>query len=1491
MIGTPLAALDVILGVAGVPGTIASLRAIDREMDRVTRARNPQAITPPANFDKQLGNQRALTALLGEGSKGMREYSRSITNFQKVLNAPTRDYAAADRAMKAIEAGKIAKQQIQDAKDVAAATRVTGQQQIRDEQARVRSAVATEKARVDSANTTARAEVNRRKAANDNAKAILAFDRQIADSARENVRSQIGGLRTLTEAHKPLLEIEKNWTQTAKTQVGAWSAAKAKEITLTGQVTAAERVLQKSREEIAVRQRRMQNPGALRREFDDTVQGQQLNKQLAALTKSGGDTSGVEEKIRMNLRARAASHQINLDTQLRQEKRYNDNVLRLRAQLVGQTAEVARTRGLAGSAITGRNAATANVDTSKLAIDAQRARVATARADLDAARATVGVSRGAVATTTALLQTARASATLIAEGGRSSLATLRSAGAASIMAVRDSARTNTASALQSAKDTASRLGPIVAAGGSQAASAFQNAMKGANPVEYILGVMGGAVGVVKAGFGEIASIGKAGLNVLGFAFNIVSAGASAFMGVLKLIGGGLMNLGGLAMQAGGAMASLLANPVVGGVLTGGLSLVVSHLQEIIKYAGLAVAAVAAFSAYQIVMKGSEYDQSAQGVRAAMGYSPGMGNNPAGVEKEMQRLQPGILQIAADTQYNNAQVADGVRELLRGGLKVDQITDEVMRMLFNVSAATDSGVTDSAKVVDSLIQLFQVPKDQLVHVGDMVAGVVNSSLMDMPELGSALRQLGPLAKTMGISYEDTLTALTQLAGAGFRGEIGGTALRNMLLYLNPRSDKAKAELKDVGIIDEAGNNRAFDNKGNLKSLPDLFALLRGPTQGMDDEEQLQFFTKVFGTRSASAAMVLSGTDPAKYEETKGRITGQSAAGTAQTMLNSVNGKVEILTGTLESLASTLFMNFLASPLKGLLDYLIGRANGVYAFFSKTTDLGKGFYEMFGETSRASAFLGIIKQFVDAGSFLSGMNLTNLQVGLEAIFTSGTKAPMATDTFRKYLMNPLIQTIRVLQLGKDAVVTFAQAFRGEWGGALTGSINPVIRVLGIFGTYWGNIYKSLKQFVSGDINLTGFLTQLTGGFSRLLQELGGNIDMEGPGLMERIKGWWTYLKGVGGEWWTKSVMPEVDQVWTGVTTWIESKKPALVTAWNGLWNTLLGTKPGGPTGPSTNPLEGLAVTDPTIAGEQEPTGLGEIFGKALDKAQEVFQKRIKPTLDIILTAAQEWWKDNGATVGAFGVTVGQAIGNGLMAGVKGLFGPNWMRDVLIAAGAPKDIVTKIFPDMAPGNTKEIPGFVPGSKLTVPKDYEPMPDPIGDAMKGIGRFMGDVNAKWASTFFGDVNQGAGGQSQADIINARKMLPGWGGKGASDNVEWDDAFGRWVPRGQATGQGRTPGNPDLPQVPGGRGFFPPPGTIPLALPNTGGGMAGEISALSQLAAQALAAAAVPRVIQVQGSGLTTVEFFEQLGKYLNEVLDNRATTTAAGAAAGSRVAGMLGQ
>ncbi len=719
--------------------------------------------------------------------------------------------------------------------------------------------------------------------------------------------------------------------------------------------------------------------------------------------------------------------------------------------------------------------------------------------------------------------------------------------------------------------SAARLAAAGMAGAAQGATQYLRSIVGMmNPLQLLGRVLGGLVSFAGSLVGVAVNIGKVGLAA-----------------------------GGAVLNVGKFVVDILRIPAIAGTLTGGLSLIADNFVKIAGAIGLVITTLAGLTFKQVISEGMDLEQSFSDIRAVAQYS--VKGTPQGGEDqraaniralngEMERLDFITLKLGADTIFSNTEVAQSIEALIRGGMAADAVTYDVDKSVLDLASATKSSVLDASNTIVALVEMFGGGAEDIARYSTIIAGSLNTTTQTLPEFKDAMRQLGPLAQALGITFEDAATAIDLLANKGLKGELPGTALRNLLLYLSPRTKPAIAAYKEAGLwvntstptrivseedqqaYDEklaayntamtnyqirmrnyekeladfrsgkrkteptipvapkaptapkgelsgdTGHTAFFDDQGNLKPLPDIIRLIQTATKGMSDEEKQKFVDATVGKRSGAAALIFSTTDADAFEQTRQKIQSVSVADQAAARLANLRGVIELLTGSLKSLAGIVFVNWLATPLTRMVSAIIPAANKVLDFFGEKQ-------AEFGNKSKAQYAFSAIGRGVRTGD-LGG-------AWIDVMKTVPGQGATAWAGWLRTIM-------RGLQLARDAVITFKQAVSGNWWGAATNSINGFVRVVGVLGTYWGTIWRGLGQLAGGQITFKQFIDLVIGGFQRLVTEVRKNIQIEWPSIQGLLAKGWDTVKDIGVMVWNNYLQPALAGLWTSVTDYLGDPK---------------------------------------------------------------------------------------------------------------------------------------------------------------------------------------------------------------------------------------------------------------------------------------------------------------------------------------------------------------
>lgn len=327
--------------------------------------------------------------------------------------------------------------------------------------------------------------------------------------------------------------------------------------------------------------------------------------------------------------------------------------------------------------------------------------------------------------------------------------------------------------------------------------------------------------------------------------------------------------------------------------------------------------------------------------------------------KMEKLSKFTLQLAQDTIYSAGEIADGMIELGKAGVKAEQIIGGIGQAMANLGAAGDIPLMESGQIITSTIQQFDLAAKDAVRVTDLLAGAANASIADITDIGVSLKYVGGVASASGLTFEDTATAISLLAKAGIRGSTAGTSLRQMIVSFGGATEPARDALKELGILMDDGTNKFYTQEGALKPLSQVYEILNRATADLTQKQKLAYLRTIFNNRALSAAAILTRDGAKGFKEMNKEMSKVSAADVARKRLDNLSGDIEILKGNIQTLlvqAGGPFQETARKWVKGL------------------TKLVQAFGELDPETQKM-----IVQSIGMAGAILIAMGAFNLIIG--------------------------------------------------------------------------------------------------------------------------------------------------------------------------------------------------------------------------------------------------------------------------------------------------------------------------------------------------------------------------------------------------------------------------------------------------------------------------------------------------------------------------------
>lgn len=348
---------------------------------------------------------------------------------------------------------------------------------------------------------------------------------------------------------------------------------------------------------------------------------------------------------------------------------------------------------------------------------------------------------------------------------------------------------------------------------------------------------------------------------------------------------------------------------------------------------------------------------------------------------MDAVKEKALELGADTQFSSTEAAQGMTELLKAGVSVKDVLGDASQAALDLAAAGQLSLPEAAEIMSTAMNAFHM--DDATHAADVLVGAANASATGVQELKYSLSAVSAVAAGVGMSFDDTNTALAVFANNGLKGSDAGTSLKTMLMNLSPQTKQATEEMQRLGLLTDEGTSKFFDQEGHLRSLSDIAGLLQDHLSGLTDEEKMNALSTMFGSDAIRGGMIMLREGAKGVKDMNAAMKDITAHETAKVAMDNLRGSLLRLKSAWENLTIKLLDHGVGDGLRSFTDEfgkLTSHFSGLLDDGLQVTDVikivGEGINDL---KNKFLAFDGI-------GSVLAGGALA---VGLRKIYNLAMK----------------------------------------------------------------------------------------------------------------------------------------------------------------------------------------------------------------------------------------------------------------------------------------------------------------------------------------------------------------------------------------------------------------------------------------------------------------------------------------------------------------------
>lgn len=285
-----------------------------------------------------------------------------------------------------------------------------------------------------------------------------------------------------------------------------------------------------------------------------------------------------------------------------------------------------------------------------------------------------------------------------------------------------------------------------------------------------------------------------------------------------------------------------------------------------------------------VLVASEFEATMSTVEALSGANA----------QQMGTLSDKAKELGATTVFTANQSAEAMTYMGMAGWKAEEMLSGMNGVMALASASGEDLGLVSDIVTDNLTAFGLKAKDT-AHFADVLAAAATNSNTSVAIMGETFSGSAAIAGALGYSIEDVAVAVGEMANAGVKGSVAGTALKNIFNGL----------LSGVTLTSKAFGEYEFtavNVDGTMKGFAETIDELRVYFDQMTESERVNNAMAIAGQRGYNGLLAILNTTEEDYRKLSETIN--NCSGAAQRMadikLDNLSGDVTLLKSAADGL---------------------------------------------------------------------------------------------------------------------------------------------------------------------------------------------------------------------------------------------------------------------------------------------------------------------------------------------------------------------------------------------------------------------------------------------------------------------------------------------------------------------------------------------------------------------------------------------------------------
>ncbi|WP_053337280.1 phage tail tape measure protein [Microscilla marina] len=216
-------------------------------------------------------------------------------------------------------------------------------------------------------------------------------------------------------------------------------------------------------------------------------------------------------------------------------------------------------------------------------------------------------------------------------------------------------------------------------------------------------------------------------------------------------------------------------------------------------------------------------------------------------KEFQVLRNKALEMGKTTRFSAREAGQGLEYLGMAGFSAKDAASALGGVL-DLAAASGMDLGRTADIASNAISAFGLSANQSDRVADVFAKTITSSNTNLEMLAESMKYLAPTARALGVSLEESASAIGILGDNGLQGSVATTTLASGFNRLAKPTRQMRTLMKGLGI-------EMFDARGKFKGIAGMIQELNRVTVNMTDQQKQATIATLYGSEATKNMLSL------------------------------------------------------------------------------------------------------------------------------------------------------------------------------------------------------------------------------------------------------------------------------------------------------------------------------------------------------------------------------------------------------------------------------------------------------------------------------------------------------------------------------------------------------------------------------------------------------------------------------------------------------------